>query len=95
MVPTAVQIAEEAKDMAITAANRIETHEKVCAERYAQIAKHQEQSCADRAAMRGEMTKRFDAIQSLIFRGLVTIITLLGATAVFFIVEAYKRVTAQ
>jgi len=76
----------DAYAIAVEARARIEAHERICSERYLQIAEYQRQSNEARAAMQAKLDASFKALYGLLWKAAFSVIAALGGV-VFFLVE--------
>jgi hypothetical protein len=73
----------DAYAIAVDARARIEAHERICSERYLQIAEYQRQSNEARAAMQVKLDANFKALYALIWKAAFGVIVALGAVVLF------------
>jgi hypothetical protein len=75
----------DAYAIAVDARARIEAHERICSERYLQIAEYQRQSNEARAAMQAKLDASFKALYALIWKAAFGVIAALGAVVLFLV----------
>ena len=73
----------DAYAIAVEARARIEAHERICSERYLQIAEYQRQSNEARALTQVTLDASFKALYALIWRAAFGVIVALGGVVLF------------
>lgn len=76
-------LAREAYKLALQAGLRVEAHERICAERYQQIAEYQRQGAAARVAMQAKLDASFKTLYGLLWKAAFAVITALGGVVLF------------
>jgi len=73
----------EAYKLALQAGIRVDAHERICAERYLQIAEYQRQGAEARVAMQAKLDQSFKALYGLLWKAAFAVIAALGGVVLF------------